>query len=354
MKLIGSSALTRLALNPQCGWQAVMVRSGLSEPKFFEELTGAPYPKEYGERNSARRRGAKFERNAYANDAALLKQALSAHIGLPPEEIWVRNLEDEEPGGRQSNRIRRWRRTRGILEDHVQGRPAAHILIQPQLHLSTEGLGDKKGIFVAPDVLYLSHSSGRYIPADLKSFVVRGNQVAPSDLERSRLQVAVQSLALHECLAAVGDKRAPIYDGGFIFATPYGLRPHAPQIESLDGSVDRIRKAISALHAHAQTIERAVAKDGAPREILVLDEVPNNYQERCIASCVLADVCRERHQRKAGSLGDAAADLLGKDFDLARAIQLKHGATPANDEEHRIAALLGSLDAAFTGLRKIA
>ena len=53
MKLAGASALTRIAQNPECGWQVVMVRSGLNEPKFYQALTGESYPKEYGERNSA-------------------------------------------------------------------------------------------------------------------------------------------------------------------------------------------------------------------------------------------------------------------------------------------------------------
>src|SRR5436190_542662 len=119
MKLAGASAITRIALNPECGRQVVMLRSGLSEPEFYQRLTGEPYPAEYGERLSARRRGAKFERNAYANNAAQLRAALCQAIGVPEKEIWVRNLEDEQPGGREASRVRRWRSTLAILGDHL-------------------------------------------------------------------------------------------------------------------------------------------------------------------------------------------------------------------------------------------
>ena len=188
MKLAGASAITRIALNPECGLQVAMLRSGLSEPKFYERVTGQQYPSEYGERLSARRRGSKFERNAYANDAALLREALSPMIGVPPTDLWVRNLDDEEPGGREDCRIRRWRRTIEILGDHVCGRPCAHILIQPQLRVTAGGLIDKPGFWIAPDILFLEQVSGMYRPADLKSFE------APSpDVRREMLRLEIEA-----------------------------------------------------------------------------------------------------------------------------------------------------------------
>jgi hypothetical protein len=354
MKLAGASALTRIAQNPDCAWQVVMVRSGLNEPKFFQALTGDEYPKEYGERNSARRRGAKFERNAYEHNAALLRSALSGLVGVAESDIWVRNLEDEVPGGHEVNRIRRWQRTMAILKDHAEGKPTAQILIQPQLQLTMQGLGKRAGLFIAPDLLFLDRASGRYRPADLKSFVVRGHQVAPSDLERSRLQVAIQSLALHEALSVLRDERPPEHVGGFIFATPFGLKPHPPCIESLDASVDRVLKAIDALAEHARTIEVAKARDGAVKEILLLDEIPNNFQERCISGCALASVCQNRQGGKAMVLGDSAAQILGPDFPIARAVELMSGATARDMEEERIQALLADLGRPFEELRRVA
>lgn len=354
MKLVGASALTRIAQNPACGWQPIMIRSGLPEPKFFERLTGTPYPKEYGERNSARRRGAKFERNAYQNDAALLRSALSAMIGVAEGDIWVRNLEDEVPGVRESSRIARWQRTMRILEDHVAGRPSAHILIQPQFHLTVSGLGRRPGLFIAPDLLFLQASSGRYRPTDLKSFVVRGHDVAPADLERSRLQVAIQSLALHEATSILKDPRPEDHLGGFIFATPYGLRPHEPCLEPLVASVDRVLKAIDALAHHADAIEAAKARDGTVDEMLLLDDIPNNYQERCTSGCALASVCRDREPSTSTILGDAAMRVLGKGFEISRAAELMAGAAPESPDEERIQILLRTLDGSFDPIRRAA
>jgi hypothetical protein len=354
MKLAGASAIARIALNPECGRQVAMLRSGLSEPEYYQRLTGEAYPDEYGERLSARRRGAKFERNAYANNAAPLRTALTEIVGLPAEQIWVRNLEDEEPGPREASRTRRWRRTMAIFSDHVAGRPCAQILIQPQLHITSGGLIEKPGFWIAPDILFLDRTRNMYSPADLKSFVVRGNSVEPSNLEGSRLQVAIQSLALHESLRTVGDSRHLQHVGGFIFATPFGLAPHKPQIETLDGSVDRIQKALLALRRHGEHLDMLKKVDGDTREDFLIDSVPTHFQERCLKSCALARICREQHRGKAHELGDDAVKLLGPNFDLGRAVALLAGAKPESHHERDIAVALKQLNAPFLGIERMA
>jgi hypothetical protein len=354
MKLAGASAITRIALNPECGRQVSMLRSGLSEPEYYQRLTGEPYPDEYGERLSARRRGAKFERNAYANYAAQLRDALSEIVGVPAAQIWVRNMGDEEPGLREANRIRRWRLTMRILADQVAGRPCPQILIQPQLHITADGLIEKPGFWIAPDILFLERTRNIYRPADLKSFVVRGNKVERADLERSRLQVAIQSLALHESLRTVGDSRTLNHIGGFIFATPYGLSPHKPQLEALDGSVDRVQKALIALRRHGEYLDALKKADGGAPEHLMLDSVPMHFQERCMKSCALARLCQQHHEGKAHELGDAAVELLGPETDLDRAFALMSGAKPKTEREREIAAALKNLNASFAAIPRAA
>lgn len=354
MKFSGASGLTRIALNPDCTWQAVMLRSNMNEPQFYQQVTGEPYPKEYGERLSARRRGSKFERNAFDHQAAKLRAVMAERTGVAAEDIWVRNLEDEEPGGHEINRLRRAQRTMAILRDHLEGKRTPEILIQPQLTLTVYGLAKRERVFIAPDVLYLDRSTGRYRPADLKSFVVRGNQVAPGDLERSRLQLAIQSLALHEVLAMLGDTRHEDHVGALVFATPFGLAPHAPQEESLEASVHLMRQAIAAIARHAALIERMKSQDGAAREHLLLEDLPNNYQDRCVSSCALAGECKKRQQDRAVVLGDAAVEVLGPDMAVARAAQLLAGATPRDQREHEVAILLRQLAEPFEPLRRAA
>jgi hypothetical protein len=354
MKFSGASGLSRIALNPECAWQTVMLRSSKSEPEFYEQVTGEVFPKEYGERLSARRRGSKFERNAFDHQAAKLRAVMAERLGVAAEDIWVRNLEDDEPGGHESNRIRRSNLTRAILSDRLEGKRTPEILIQPQLTLTVHGLARSERLFIAPDVLYLDSGSGRYRPADLKSFVVRDNQVAPGDLERSRLQLAIQSLALHEVLSVLADTRPQEHIGALVFATPYGLAPHAPQEESLDAPVHLVRRAIAAIGHHHALIEGLKSKDGVKRESLLLQELPNHYQDRCVSACALAGECKKRQQNRAAVLGDAAVEVLGPNMDVGRAAQLLAGATPRDQREREIAALLQELAQPFETLRRAA
>src|SRR2546430_15375861 len=102
MSLSGTRGLVRISANPQCEIQAAMVVESVREPEFYRRVTGTDYPREYGERVSARRRGTKFEANLHQNDAALLRKALAPLYGYDPEDIRVRNFEDELPGARNS------------------------------------------------------------------------------------------------------------------------------------------------------------------------------------------------------------------------------------------------------------
>src|SRR5581483_10098212 len=99
MTVKGAAALIRLAANPKCEVLGAMVMQEGSEKKFYERVIGAPYDREFGERQSSRRRGAQFEQNAYAGDARLRREAIAAAWGLDPDAITVRDLMDSYPGG---------------------------------------------------------------------------------------------------------------------------------------------------------------------------------------------------------------------------------------------------------------
>src|SRR3989442_6837326 len=133
MSLSGTRGLVRISANPQCEIQAAMVVENVREPEFYRRVTGTDYPREYGERVSARRRGTKFEANLHHNDAALLRKALAPLYCYDAEDIRVRNFEDELPGARNS--VARLSRTRRVLSDLAAGRDVPHLLIQPQLAL---------------------------------------------------------------------------------------------------------------------------------------------------------------------------------------------------------------------------
>jgi hypothetical protein len=83
MSLSGSTALARVAMNPGCSIQVAMCLSGRPENRFFESVTGEQFLAEFGERQSARRRGSQFEKNLFSppGDARLLHNSL--HVDPP-------------------------------------------------------------------------------------------------------------------------------------------------------------------------------------------------------------------------------------------------------------------------------
>ena len=346
MALSGTSALARVAMNPDCEIQVAMTRSRDPEPIFYRRVTGENYDREFGERVSARRRGLKFEQNLHQNDAALLREAMAEFIGVGAERIYVRNLDDEIPGTRETVRIARYRRTLDIISDSINDRRHPELIIHPELMLPVAGTNTGY-LWVEPDFMAWDDKREIYVPGDEKSFVVQENDVDPGDLERTRLQIGAQVRALRHLYSKHGQAGRVADRGLLIFATPYGLRPHTPRLEHLEGAVHAVGVAIEAFAKHGAKIDHLRVIDGAPMHLLI-DDLEPHLQEKCMSTCVLADLCRQRHAGRAADLGDHAVDLLGHDADIARLSDLIAGAAPRNDEEirvarelQRIAALLG-------------
>ena len=203
MALSGTSALARVAMNPDCEIQVAMARARESEPEFYRRVTGEPYDREFGERISARRRGSKFEQNLHQNDAALLRGVLAEFISVDAERVYVRNMEDEVPGTRESVRIARYRRTLDIIADSIDGRRHPELIIHPELLLRVVGTNTGY-LWVEPDFMAWDSQRGIYVPGDEKSFVVQENDVDPGDLERTRLQIGAQIVALRHAYANHG------------------------------------------------------------------------------------------------------------------------------------------------------
>lgn len=339
MSVTGTAALIRLAGNSQCEILGAMAMQGGSEKRFYERIVGEPYDREFGERQSSKRRGAQFEQNAYAGDARLLREAFSPFLGLAPDDVIVRNLIDDYPGTKDDARIARLRITRGIIVDAVAGRPAPHIIVQPQLLLPTSP-GPKPYFFVAPDLLVASPDHGAYLPGDLKSFVVRENEVARSDLARVRLQLGAQVLALRHEYHRIDPAAVVPANGMLVFSKPNGLAPHAPRIEDVAGGVEAIRIGIAAFLRHRQKIDDLRA-DAQPYTVVA--DLEPHFQDACLSSCAMAQWCRQRVAGRAADMGDVAGDVLG-DMELDHAMGLMSGEVePSGDHERIIAEQLQAL-----------
>jgi len=339
MSVKGSTALVRLAGNPACEILGAMVMQEGSEKRFYEQVVGERYEREFGERQSSKRRGAQFESNAYAGDARLLRETLSPLIHLDPDDIRVRNLTDDYPGTKDDARIARLNITRAILADSLYAATVPHIIIQPQLLIPTSP-GPRPYFFIAPDLLVWSAQHGCYLPGDLKSFIVRENEVARGDLARVRLQLGAQMLALRHEYHRLDAAMSVASQGLLIFSRPNGLRPHAPRIEDLGGAVEAIRIGIAAFLRHRERVN-ALRAGAAP--YTVASDLEPNFQDSCLASCVMAQWCRERVAGRAADMGDVAGVVLG-DITMDRVIDLMTGAVaPANENELMVAERLRSL-----------
>lgn len=329
MSVKGSTALVRLASNPGCEVLGAMVLQFGSERRFYERVVGKPYDREFGERQSSKRRGAQFEQNAYAGDARLLREAFAELCGAAADDLIVRNLFDDHPGTKDDARVARLRITRGILADAHAGKSAPHIIVQPQLLLPTKP-GPKPFFFIGPDLLVRSRETGVYMPGDLKSFIVRENEVAPSDLARVRLQLGAQVLALRHEYNRVDSSIVVPGNGALVFSKPNGLRPHQPRIEDVEGAVEAIRIGVAAFLRHRQRIDGLRA--GAEPYTVVADLKPS-FQDSCLSTCVMAQYCRQHVAGTAADLGDAAGEVLG-DVTIEHLVGLLTGdAVPVDQRE---------------------
>lgn len=330
MSLSGARGLIRISRNP-CELQAAMVAERIQEPKFFQRVTGRPYPGEYGERQAARRRGSKFEANLHMNNAALLRKAVAPNVGLDPETMYVRNFAEELPGRGDQLHAMRLHRTRQILRDLSENREVPHLLIQPQFCIAA-GTGASEHIYVTPDFAVLDPRARIYVPGEEKSFIVRAGVADGSDLDPTRRQAGAQIVALRSEAARFGIADRVRNRALFVFATAYGLFPAPAFEETLDAEVHEIQGAIRVLDATRSTLATRRANDRAPLEMLV-DEIPIRYQESCVGSCILATECVKRYAIDARVLGDAASVVLGPGFAIDRAVALVGGAAPSTAHE---------------------
>ncbi|MEL7113725.1 MAG: hypothetical protein AAGK93_12455 [Pseudomonadota bacterium] len=207
-----------------------------------------------------------------------------------------------------------------------------HLVIQPQLLVPTQP-GQRPYFFIAPDILVYDPSIDAYLAGDLKSFVVRENEVSLSDLQRVRLQLAAQNLGLiHEYSAVKREVDLPA-KGILLFSKPNRLQPHSPRIEDLGGALEAIKLGIKAYIEHRGRVERLGGKDNPQT---VVDDLDPHFQESCLSTCVMAQYCRAKHADHAIDLGDAAAETLG-DISLSRLADLMKGqAQPQNDNERAV------------------
>jgi hypothetical protein len=335
MSLSGSRGIIRASRIPSCFRQAAMVVDRVDELQFYAQYTGSEYQGEYGERLSARRRGSKFERVGYENNAAELRRILAPRFGYDPDEMYVRNLAEEVPGPPSTMRAARLTRMAKMAGDLAKGRTVPGLLIQPQLRVPVRpdaGYSE----FIAPDFMVLDPVAGMWLPGEMKSFIEREGVADRADLDLTRRQAAVQYFGLRALAERFEIADRVTQRAIFVFATPYGLKLGPPHEERIDAECREVARAIEILAA-------AHAKLAALREVEetsltnLIDEFPTDFQENCQGTCILAGPCAQEAARTARELGDDARELVGAGMDLNHLLGLARGQiAPADQAEQEL------------------
>lgn len=336
MSLGGARGIVRVSENPNCEiLPAMVIESATSrngrrprETDFYRLVMGREYPGEYGERESARRRGTKFERNQVQNYAALLRQAVAPLYGLDSNVMTVRNFLDEVPGASHAFRLKR---TRHLLRDVANGRTVPDLLIQPQLRLRT-GPDPQDYVYISPDFAVFDRVAQMYVPGEIKSFIVRGNVADIADLQRTRRQAAVEIAALRTEADQLGLGDRVENRAAFVFGTAFGLFPNTGHQEDLDGDVRAVMRAVRVIAKARTRLADLKATDGARFEVIV-DDLEPNFQEKCVGTCVLVDYCKSRAADLARTLGDVAAEQLGADTSVDKLVVHLVGELPVEPGE---------------------
>lgn len=348
MSLRGSRGVVRASKLPTCSRQAAIVAAGEDEVRVYQRLTGEPFPGEYGERHSARRRGSRFERSAFENNAHGLRHSLGPRFGYDPDDMWVRDLADEIPGPPHQMHAMRLNRMSRILRDLAAGKRVPELVVQPQLRLTIQP-DEPFAVFIAPDACVLDPAIAMYVPVELKSFVEREGVTDRADLDGARRQAGVEVRALQELAGKHGVAGRVRERAIFVFATPYGLRLGPPHDEQVHAACREVDRGVAVVAAARVKLAEITAREGATSLENVLDEFPTDYGEGCHGACVLADLCREAAGESARLLGDDAAQLVGPDLGLDRIVALSQGDAPRDAVELALAADLvgaaGFLDA---------
>lgn len=330
MKPSGARGIARIASNPSCRLQAAMVDLVMPEDRFFATLVGHPYPGDRGERTAAYRWGHRFESSLVANHAARLLKAIDGQLGITAATATVRNLLDEVPGEDPAAYDERHHRARLILTDLVAGRPTCDLVLQPPLRLPVRS--GQVG-FIVPDALVLDRLNRVFLPVEIKAYVTRDGVAEPGDRAAMRLQAAVQVLALRAEFSRIGVGSRVTPRALLVLATPFGARPLPACLERLDSEVVAIEEALHTLAATAAQL--AFLRQTRPLGV-ALRHLPHHFQDACLTSCTMAEVCRQRSAGMAGDLGDRMATRLGAAADLDRVLALLAGDPAATAEERRL------------------
>lgn len=277
-------------------------------------------------------RGVKFENGLFAKDAERLREALVRENVLPAGAAGLLDLRLRTSGGPMQSLDASLASFTSLLDSLGHAAPSVSIVAGPAVPVPGAALLPD-GI-VALDVLVVAEREGHVelVVGEIKAYPDRAGYTDTSKLASARRQAGLYVAMLRRFVRERGlEQRVTVRDRGFLVLTRVGSgRPRVRADEDFAHQAEASERLLDELAALAAR----PALDEA-RRLTVIAGASTSYCEGCVSFCELAERCSGRaHDEGAPAiLGDEAARLLGR-VAVPRALQLLHGATPANDVEH--------------------
>jgi len=332
------------AKNPDCEANTIAAVGGVD---MATVANAEGLEKTMGQSPFALARGTTFERSLFANDAARLIEALIEKNVLRLGSSGLLDLRLRLNGGPLQNQQDAFEKTCALLRTCASPRskrPALPCVVaSATLRVPGQPVMLPDGV-VAIDALVIRERLGddriELVIGEIKAYPDRAGYTDPADLATSRAQAGVYLHALHLVLEELGiADRVAASSRGFLVLTRTGRNePSIRPEEDLQFQARRAARGFERLRKAAQALQ-PFDQDDEERGIKIVLEANTAYQATCLNFCDRAVGCRKR----AEEAGDAA--ILGQDVKrfigvtpLPRAIEILHGAIPANDTERDLAA----------------
>ncbi|KLN34187.1 hypothetical protein FB00_13495 [Cellulosimicrobium funkei] len=333
------------AKNPTCHANTI---SAVHNVRLDKAAAAAGLTPSYGQSPFAIARGNRFEAGLFFDDAAKLRSALERRRALPEGSSGFLDLRLKMNGGTTVLSINEalektevWLRAVAAHSDPQETIVAAPMLKIPRGVILPEALLIIDACTVTP-----AEDGRRLITVgEVKVFPDRGGYTDAHQLASSRAQAGLYQHAMSLVVHALGlnDAIKVNREGFLVFTWPGSNSPSVRAHEDLTYQAIRAERGFNRLEEVAQGIalKGSFAADNATIIAHVLD-AETDYSERCLSFCDLAPRCHARAEASgdASVLGDEIKRLLG-DMPVSRAIDLLHGAVPADDREADLARQLG-------------
>lgn len=333
------------AKNPDCEANTISAVAGVDMADVAEVENLTPT---MGQSPFALARGTTFERSLFENDGERIIEALIEAEVLPKGSSGLLDLRLRMNGGPIADQETAHARTCEILAQAADRggkgiRKLPAVVASATLKVPGQPVMLPDGV-VAIDALVLRRYASdpsvvELVIGEIKTYPDRAGYTEAADLATSRAQAGVYLHALRLVLDELGlSDRVRASSRGFLVLTRIGRNePSVRAGEDLEFQARRAKRGFVRLRRAAETLQPFDQQD-TDAGIKAVREAGTAYRPDCLNFCDRAPGCRKLGEAAGDSvvLGDDVRRFLG-DVSLPRALELLHGARPANPTEEDLA-----------------